>query len=423
MPRIIAVVVGLLTALTSWTTGAGEQGTPAEAQQLLDRAIAHVEAVGVERARADFQRPDGPFIDRDLYVYCVGADARLTSHPISPGLIGMSLLTIKDADGRAFGTQLFLDTWSKGAATVHYRWMHPLTHESTPKVTFSRLVGREICAAGAHIGPNQLDDAEAQVKNLPDLEPFSTTPIDTTASTLADRQLNVGVVESIPLAGVVDDALTGVIGQAADAILTRMGYALSLEVLPPERAYFWLAKGRIDVAINVTPTPAREALAYYSKPIAPDYRGVLVRRDMPMLGKSITELWPLHLGAELGLRMLTDTYDSLIDMRATHIQSALLMADQGRLEGVVLSTISGSYLLKKMALQDDLRFLPHAIELVPLSIGFSRRRFTKRDVARFDQLQVDLTASRTWWDILDHNNAYGLIKHWPLMIAATPPQN
>src|SRR5581483_12432431 len=44
--------------------------TPEQAKAFAERAAAHIEAVGEERAFADFTRRDGGFVDGELYVFC-----------------------------------------------------------------------------------------------------------------------------------------------------------------------------------------------------------------------------------------------------------------------------------------------------------------------------------------------------------------
>ena len=63
------------------STQAAQYGTPEEAKAMLDRAIA---AVKQDKAKAldMFNKGEGGFKDRDLYVFCANAsDGILTAHP------------------------------------------------------------------------------------------------------------------------------------------------------------------------------------------------------------------------------------------------------------------------------------------------------------------------------------------------------
>ncbi|MGH7001538.1 MAG: hypothetical protein ACREEA_08540, partial [Stellaceae bacterium] len=71
MPVLLRLfaVIGFAAAATLAVADEGP-GNKEEAKALLDRAIAHVNAVGTEKAFADFTNKAGGFTDRDLYVYC-----------------------------------------------------------------------------------------------------------------------------------------------------------------------------------------------------------------------------------------------------------------------------------------------------------------------------------------------------------------
>ena len=44
--------------------------TPEQAKAFSERAAAYIEQAGEEKAFADFTRPDGGFVDGELYVFC-----------------------------------------------------------------------------------------------------------------------------------------------------------------------------------------------------------------------------------------------------------------------------------------------------------------------------------------------------------------
>ncbi len=80
----LGVFVALLVALifaAAETSRAGQYGTPEEAKALLEKAVA---AVKQDKAKAldMFNKGEGGFKDRDLYVACANAsDGVVTAHP------------------------------------------------------------------------------------------------------------------------------------------------------------------------------------------------------------------------------------------------------------------------------------------------------------------------------------------------------
>ena len=99
MFRLAAFVALLLFAAvgTSW---AAQYGTSEEAKAMLEKAVA---AVKQDKAKAldMFNKGEGGFKDRDLYVFCANAsDGILTAHPY---LKGEHLQDIKGKKGYPLG--------------------------------------------------------------------------------------------------------------------------------------------------------------------------------------------------------------------------------------------------------------------------------------------------------------------------------
>lgn len=78
----IAVISGLSIDLAG-----AERGTLAEAKALLAKAVGHYKAVGRKQALADFTGKKTPFIDRDLYVVCIGPKGIVTAHGGYPAYV------------------------------------------------------------------------------------------------------------------------------------------------------------------------------------------------------------------------------------------------------------------------------------------------------------------------------------------------
>jgi cytochrome c len=147
MKRIAAVSL----ILGAWAVGAlataGEKGTPAEAQALLDKAVKLVQTEGNTKALAAFNDPKGQFVDRDLYVFCYGPDGKITAHH-DPARIGNEVASIKDADGKDIGKEM-MAAGTKGG-TVEYKWMNPVSKKVETKVSYLKKAGDQVCGVGAY---------------------------------------------------------------------------------------------------------------------------------------------------------------------------------------------------------------------------------------------------------------------------------
>jgi hypothetical protein len=53
---------------------------PDEVKALLQQAVAHYKEVGRNLALADFTAKKPPFVDRDLYVFCVDPKRIISAH-------------------------------------------------------------------------------------------------------------------------------------------------------------------------------------------------------------------------------------------------------------------------------------------------------------------------------------------------------
>lgn len=129
------------------TARLSERWDEKRAVKLLERAVKHVEAKG-EAALADFSR-QGPYVDRDLYVYALASDGRfLASGGSSAALIGQNVATTTDAAGKAFFREMLDIAAARGEGRVEYRWLNPADQREEPKVTLFRKVGDTIVAVG-----------------------------------------------------------------------------------------------------------------------------------------------------------------------------------------------------------------------------------------------------------------------------------
>ena len=126
-------------------TLAGEYGTADEAKAMLERAVA---AVKEDKAKAldAFNKGEGGFKDRDLYVFCANAfDGILTAHPF---LKGEQLQDIKGKKGFPLGQEIIQNAAEGTIKENTYWWPRPGTDEPLEKHTFFTKVGDQDCGVG-----------------------------------------------------------------------------------------------------------------------------------------------------------------------------------------------------------------------------------------------------------------------------------
>jgi hypothetical protein len=137
-----------MLATQAWAV---ERGTPAEAQAMLQKAIAHYKAVGRKQALADFSAGKPPFRDRDLYVVCIAPDRAISANGAFPQYVGTNVDTIlKDAAGKPLGGSLLGSVSSKETGSVSYVMINPLNGQMEPKTIFTVQLSGDVCGVGVY---------------------------------------------------------------------------------------------------------------------------------------------------------------------------------------------------------------------------------------------------------------------------------
>ena len=105
--RMIRVV--FVVALTLSTAASAQQtlvGSAAEAEAMLDRAVAAVKADKAQ-ALAMFNKGEGGFKHLDLQPFCFNvSDGTITAAPM-PNLLGTDIRALKDKNGKEFGQEIY----------------------------------------------------------------------------------------------------------------------------------------------------------------------------------------------------------------------------------------------------------------------------------------------------------------------------
>jgi signal transduction histidine kinase len=140
-----AASVALLLLFVAATAQAGQYGTPKEAKAMLQRAVA---AVKEDKGKAldMFNKGEGGFKDRDLYVFCANtSDGTLTAHP---NLKGENLQEIKGKKGFPLGQEIMRTAAEGEIKEVTYWWPRPGSDKPLEKRTFYTKVGDQNCGVG-----------------------------------------------------------------------------------------------------------------------------------------------------------------------------------------------------------------------------------------------------------------------------------
>jgi signal transduction histidine kinase len=151
MSRPLALIIACFGGVMILTASgvAAQYGTATEAKAMLKEAVV---AVQKDKARAldRFNKGEGGFRDRDLYVFCANAsDGALTAHPT---MKGEHLQDIKGKKGFPVGQEMMQKATEGTIKEVTYWWPRPGADTPLEKTSFYTKVGDQVCAVGYYQG-------------------------------------------------------------------------------------------------------------------------------------------------------------------------------------------------------------------------------------------------------------------------------
>ena len=137
MTRKLAFAIGLsavvaLSLLVSALSAQAQYGTEQEAKAMLEKAVVALKA---DKAKAleMFNKGEGGFKDRDLYVWCANvSDGVLTAHPY---LKGELLQDIVGKKGYPLGKEIMKNAAEGEIKQVSYWWPRPGSDSSPAGLT------------------------------------------------------------------------------------------------------------------------------------------------------------------------------------------------------------------------------------------------------------------------------------------------
>ena len=141
----LVVATAVVVLFTSVPVPAAEFGSADEAKAMLEKAVA---AVKEDKAKALdlFNKGEGGFKDRDLYVFCANAsDGVLTAHPTNKG---KQLRDIEGKHGAPLGETIMQSATEGSIKETTYWWPRPGSEKPLEKTTYYTKAGDQICGVG-----------------------------------------------------------------------------------------------------------------------------------------------------------------------------------------------------------------------------------------------------------------------------------
>jgi signal transduction histidine kinase len=145
---MIGALVSLALTFSAGAVAAQAQfGSSAEAKAMLEKAVSELKA-SEAAALAKFNKGEGGFKDRDLYVFCYDmTTGKFTAH-VNPALLGTDVKALKEKDGSPLGEKVFNATKEGTISTVSYNFPKPGTTEPVAKESYVTRVANQGCGVG-----------------------------------------------------------------------------------------------------------------------------------------------------------------------------------------------------------------------------------------------------------------------------------
>lgn len=131
---------------------AADNGTAAEAEAMVKKAVAFIKANGPDKAYEEFTHGKG-FKDRDLYVIVYDLNGKNLAQGANPKLVGKDLIGLKDPNGRLIIKEFVDLAKSKGKGWVEgYKFLNPVTQKLEEKAMYLERVGDTLVGCGIYKG-------------------------------------------------------------------------------------------------------------------------------------------------------------------------------------------------------------------------------------------------------------------------------
>jgi len=153
--NIYSLLKGVLAAFTmsfalTGVASAADQGTAAEAEAMVKKAVAYIKANGAEKAYEEFTNGK-TFKDRDLYIFAYDMTGKNLAHGANPKLVGKDLSGLKDPTGKVLLPPLIELAKTKGKGwSEPFKFRNPVTEKMEDKVIYLERVGDTFVGCGIY---------------------------------------------------------------------------------------------------------------------------------------------------------------------------------------------------------------------------------------------------------------------------------
>jgi cytochrome c len=151
MLKVFAAALLALTLGSPAIAGESTVGNRDEAVAMVKRVQHKFEADGAQPTfRAVSDAKVAEFHDRDLYPFVYDLEGVNVAHGARPALIGKSLISMKDQDGKYLIQEMIVIAKSTGSGWIDYKWPNPITNRIEDKTSYVERMGDYLVGVGIY---------------------------------------------------------------------------------------------------------------------------------------------------------------------------------------------------------------------------------------------------------------------------------
>jgi cytochrome c len=147
--RRTILLAGLMAFCAPMAASAAETRAPAEAAAMVKRVLEKFRADGSEATfKAVLDKSNSEFHDGDLYPFVYDMNGVVIATGGHANLVGMSLISLKDQDGRYLVREMIAIAQGPGSGWLEYRWPNPQSKKIEAKQTYIERMGDYLVGVG-----------------------------------------------------------------------------------------------------------------------------------------------------------------------------------------------------------------------------------------------------------------------------------
>jgi cytochrome c len=127
---------------------AAPHATSAQAQAMLEKAVAEVKSAGPDKAFAEFNQPKGAFNTGELYVFVFDLHGVYRAYGAHPALVGADVSDLTDVEGKPIVKDMIEIARTSGHGKINYLWLNRGDNRLEHKMSLIELVGEDVVGVG-----------------------------------------------------------------------------------------------------------------------------------------------------------------------------------------------------------------------------------------------------------------------------------